>query len=428
MKILVIGGGGREHALAWRLRRSPSVEKVWCAPGNGGIAQDAECVPVNLASPTELAELAARLKADLTVVGPEQPLVLGVADEFARRGLRLVGPSQQCAQLEGSKIFAKQFLERHRIPTARMLAVCDTAADAYRALASVPWPLVMKADGLCAGKGVLVTGSQAEAKAFVESVMEKRTLGEGGKRMLFEEALQGQELSLIVLADGKHFIPLVPARDHKRALDHDQGPNTGGMGVYSVDTIISPELEHQILDTVVRPTFEGLAADGLTYRGFLYFGLILTPKGPKVLEFNCRLGDPETQAIVARMDFDLAKVLEATTEGALDKVRIAWKPGASLCVVMASGGYPGSYQVGKRIDGLAEAATIPSAVVFHAATQVRDSTYYTCSGRVLGVTASGPTLEAARAAAYQAVCKIRFEGAHYRKDIGMAYKVGATGD
>ena len=428
MKILVLGGGGREHALAWRLRRSPSVEKVWCAPGNGGIAQDAECVPANLGSPVELAELAARLGADLTVVGPEQPLVLGVADEFARRGLRLVGPSQRCAQLEGSKIFAKQFLERHRIPTARRLAVCETAADAYRAIDSARGPLVMKADGLCAGKGVLVTQSQAEARAFVESVMEKRTLGDGGSKMLLEEALQGQELSLIVLADGKHFVPLVPARDHKRAFDHDQGPNTGGMGAYSLDTLISSELQREILETVVRPTFEGLAADGLTYRGFLYFGLMLTLEGPKVLEFNCRLGDPETQAIVARMDFDLAEVLAATTEGTLDKARITWKPGASLCVVMASGGYPGSYQVGKKIEGLAEAARIPNAVVFHAATEARDSTYYTCSGRVLGVTASGPTLETARTAAYQAVCKIHFDGRHYRKDIGSAYRASASGD
>ena len=248
-------------------------------------------------------------------------------------------------------MFAKRFLDRHGIPTARMYAICDSAGDAYRALESVDWPVVMKADGLCGGKGVLVTGSRDEARAFVENVMEKRALGDGGKNILLEEALLGQELSLIVLADGKHFVPLVPARDHKRAMDHDQGPNTGGMGAYSTDSIISAELERQILDTVVRPTFDGLAADGLTYQGFLYFGLMLTPEGPKVLEFNCRLGDPETQAIVARMDFDLAEALAATTEGALDRVRFAWRPGASLCVVMASGGYPGSYEVGKRIEG-----------------------------------------------------------------------------
>ncbi len=428
MKILVIGGGGREHALAWCLRRCASVEKVWCAPGNGGIAQDAECVAANLADPAELAALATRLGADLTVVGPEQPLVLGVADEFARRGLRLLGPSQKCAQLEGSKIFAKRFLDRHKIPTARILAVCDSAHDAYRALESVEWPLVMKADGLCAGKGVLVTGSQNEAREFVESVMERRTLGEGGSRMLLEEALQGQELSLIVLADGKRFVPLVPARDHKRALDYDQGPNTGGMGAYSIDTIISRDVERQILDTIVRPTFEGLASDGLAYRGFLYFGLMLTPEGPKVLEFNCRLGDPETQAIVARADFDLGEALAAATEGALDQIRFAWTPGASLCVVMASGGYPGSYQVGKKIEGLEEAGRETNAVVFHAATEIKDGYYYTRSGRVLGVTAAGATLEAARSTAYEAVHKIHFDGEHYRGDIGMAYKASASGD
>jgi len=430
MKILVVGGGGREHALVWRLRRCASVEKVWCAPGNAGIAQDAQCVPGDAANVAGLADLAARLGVDMTVVGPEQPLVLGIADEFSRRGLRLVGPSQQCAQLEGSKVFAKRFLERHHIPTARMHAVCESATDAYRALESVEWPVVMKADGLCGGKGVLVTGSRDEARSFVEGVMEKRALGDGGSNMLLEEALRGQELSLIVLADGKRFVPLALARDHKRALDHDQGPNTGGMGAYSTDSIISAELERQILDTVVSPTFEGLAADGLTYRGFLYFGLMLTPDGPKVLEFNCRLGDPETQAIVARVDFDLAEALAATTEGALDRVHFVWRPGASLCVVMASGGYPGRYEVGKRIKGLEEAAKIPDAAVFHAATEMRDGEYYTCSGRVLGVTATGPTLEAARRIAYQAVCKIHFDGQHYRRDIGTATvkASGVTGD
>jgi phosphoribosylamine---glycine ligase len=428
MKILVIGGGGREHALAWRLRRSASVEKVWCAPGNGGIAQDAECVSANLGSPPELADLAARLSADLTVVGPEQPLVLGVADEFSRRGMRLVGPSQKCAQLEGSKIFAKEFLERHGIPTARRFAICESAQAAHRALESTPWPLVMKADGLCAGKGVLVTGSRDEARAFVENVMEKRALGEGGARMLLEEALQGQELSLIVLADGERFVSLVPARDHKRAFDYDQGPNTGGMGAFSTDEIMSSGLEQRILETVVRPTFDGLEADGLRYQGFLYFGLMLTPQGPKVLEFNCRLGDPETQAIVARMDFDLAEVLTAAAGGELDRIGLTWKPGASLCVVMASGGYPGSYQTGKEIGGLVEASNTPNTVVFHAATVERNGIYYTCSGRVLGVTAWGATLATARSSAYQAASRIHFDGEHHRNDIGMASKASATGD
>ena len=420
MKILVVGSGGREHALAWRLRRCASVQKVWCAPGNGGIAQDAECVPANINDTAGLADLAARLGADLTVVGPEQPLVLGVADEFSRRGLRLVGPSRQCAQLEGSKVFAKEFLERRRIPTARMYAACDSATDTFRALESIGWPVVMKADGLCGGKGVLVTGSRDEARGFIESVMERRELGVGGKVMLLEEALRGEELSLIVLADGEHFVPLAAARDHKRALDHDEGANTGGMGAYSTDGIISAEVERQIIDTVVRPTFEGLAADGLTYRGFLYFGLMLTREGPKVLEFNCRLGDPETQALVARMDFDLAEALAATTDGTLNRLQLQWRPGASLCVVMVSGGYPASCEVGKKIEGLVNAATTPSVAVFHAATEYKGGHYYTCSGRVLSVTAAGATLSAARDAAYEAASKIRFDGVRYRRDIGLA--------
>ena len=333
---------------------------------------------------------------------------------FRVEGCRLVGPRSNAPSSREAKSFAKRFLERHRIPTARMYAICESAGDAYRALESVDRPVVMKADGLCGGKGVLVTASRDEARAFVESVMEKRALGDGGKNMLARRGTAGAGALRIVLADGKHFVPLVPARDHKRALDHDQGPNTGGMGAYSTDSIIPAELERQILETVVKPTFDGLAADGLTYQGFLYFGLMLTPEGPKVLEFNCRLGDPETQAIVARMDFDLAEALAATTEGTLDRVRFAWRPGASLCVVMASGGYPGRYEVGKKIEGLAEAAKVPDAVVFHAATESRGGEYYTCSGRVLGVTATGPTLEAARRAAYQAVCKIQFDGKHYR--------------
>ena len=420
MKILVIGGGGREHALVWKLRQSPMVSKLWCAPGNGGISQDAECLLADTSDVAGLAQLAERLGADLTVVGPEQPLVLGIADEFARRGLRLVGPSRQCAQLEGSKIFAKEFLQRHRIPTATVHGAYDSAAEAQQGLASLRWPAVLKADGLCAGKGVLVAESSGEAADFIVRAMEKRELGDGGTRLLIEEALAGQELSFIVLSDGKHFVPLVPARDHKRAFDSDQGPNTGGMGAYSTDDILAVDLRQTILDTIVRPTMEGLARDGCVYRGFLYFGLMLTTSGPKVLEFNCRLGDPETQAIAPRMDFDLAEVLAASTEGTLDKVKIAWKPEASLCVVMASGGYPGSFEVGKRIDGLKEVGATAGVSVFHSGTRVKDGYYYTCSGRVLAVTAIGKGLDEARQKAYQAVRQIRFSGAHYRSDIAKA--------
>jgi phosphoribosylamine--glycine ligase len=428
MKILVIGGGGREHALAWKLRQSPSVEKLWCTPGNGGIAQVAECVPGDPGRVTELADLATKLGADLTIVGPEQPLVLGVADEFARRGLRLVGPHRAAAQLEGSKIFTKKFLARHDIPTARVYGMCDSTAEAYKAVEAANAPVVLKADGLCAGKGVLVTASQEEARSFIARVLENREFGEGGSRLLIEETLSGRELSYIVLTDGQHFVPLVPTRDHKRVFDADQGPNTGGMGAYSTDGIIPRDLEEHILQTIVRPTLRGLGKDGQVYQGFLYFGLMLTSAGPKVLEFNCRLGDPETQPIVARMDFDLAEAMAATADGHLDQVKIAWKPGASLCVVMASGGYPGKFETGCEITGLEQAAAVPGAMVFHAGTRKEDSKYYTCSGRVLGVTAAGPSLEAARATAYQSADKIRFSGAHYRTDIASPERAKVAGN
>jgi phosphoribosylamine---glycine ligase len=428
MKILVIGSGGREHALAWKLRQSPSVEKIWCTPGNGGITQVAECIPADAGRVTELADLAEKLQADLTVVGPELPLVAGVADEFSRRGLRLVGPRQSAARLEGSKIFTKEFLARHAIPTARVYGMCDSAAHACKIVADVNAPVVLKADGLCAGKGVLVTSSQDEARSFISRVLEQHEFGEGGSRLLIEEALSGRELSYIVLTDGRTFVPMAPTRDHKRVFDGDQGPNTGGMGAYSHDGIVPRELEERILDTIVRPTLSGLEKDGERYQGFLYFGLMLTSSGPQVLEFNCRLGDPETQPIVARMDFDLAEALSATADGRLDRVNMAWKPGASLCVVMASGGYPGDFERGCEIEGLDAAAAVPNAVVFHAGTKRQGNIYYTSSGRVLGVTATGASVEAADSTAYQAVSKISFNGAHYRTDIASAERARVAGD
>jgi phosphoribosylamine--glycine ligase len=429
MKILVIGSGGREHALAWKLRQSPAVTALWCAPGNAGIAQVAECVPNAGTGVQELAELAASLQVDLTVVGPELPLVSGIADEFTRRGLRLIGPSRQAAQLEGSKIFAKQFLLRHGIPTASVHGMHDSAADARATVGALEGPIVLKADGLCAGKGVLVTSAPAEAYAFIARAMERHEFGVGGNRLLIEEALPGTELSYIVITDGRTIAPLVATRDHKRVFDGDKGPNTGGMGAYSMDGIVQPGLEEQILSTIVRPTFEGLARDGQTYQGFLYFGLMLTAAGPKVLEFNCRLGDPETQAIVARMDFDLADVFCAMADGALDQARLKWRPGASVCVVMASKGYPEEYERDKEISGLDEAAMELDVVVFHAGSRKEGDNYYTCSGRVLGVTAAAPTIDLARQTAYKAVKKIHFDGAHYRSDIAaVAERARVAGD
>ena len=377
MKILVIGGGGREHALAWKLRQSPVVEKLWCVPGNGGIAQVAECVPGDPGRVNDLADLAARLGADLTVVGPDLPVSLGIADEFARRRLRAIAPSRKAAQLEGSKIFAKEFMARHSIPTGRIYGVCDSADSAYKAVAGASRTLVLKADGLCAGKGVLVTSSQDEARAFIARVMESREFGESGARLLIEEALTGPELSYMVLADGEHFVSLAPSRDHKRVFDADRGPNTGGMGAYSSDDMLTADLEARILQTIVRPALAGIAREAQPYQGFLYCGLMLTPSGPKVLEFNCRLGDPETQPLMARMECDLAEVLSATADGRLNPARVSWKPGASLCVVMASAGYPGKFETGHEITGLDQAEAIPGVTVFHAGTKQEGSKYYT---------------------------------------------------
>lgn len=418
MKILVIGGGGREHAIAWKLRQNAAVEKIWCAPGNGGISQDAECVPLDLNDVKAAADLATELGADLTIVGPELPLVRGIADEFAKRGLALLGPSQKAARLEGSKVFAKQFMERHRIPTPSVYGIFDSPIDAYTSLCSVDWPLVIKADGLCAGKGVLVTSSPDEANAFIDRLMEKNEFDEAGKTILLEEGLAGQEVSYIILTDGKNFVSLAPARDHKRAFDNDQGPNTGGMGAYSTPSILAADLEEKIIETIVKPTLAGLQKDGLAYRGFLYFGLMLTPSGPKVLEYNCRLGDPETQAILLRADFDLAQVCADAARGQLGQIQTRSSDGASVCIVIASGGYPENPQTGKAISGLDAAARVSGAVVFHAGTRRDGDNYYTSGGRVLGVTATGSDLAAACHTAYDAASKIKIDGSFYRKDVG----------
>lgn len=418
MKILVIGGGGREHALAWKLKQSHSVEAIWCAPGNDGIAQDLECVPLNLKDVRAAADLAAKLGADLTVVGPELPLTLGIADQFASRGLALLGPTRTAAQLEGSKIFAKRFLDRHKIPTAAVLGIYSSPEEAHAALASTKWPLVIKADGLCAGKGVLVTDSRFEASQFIHRLMSSSEFGEAGKQVLIEEGLAGDELSYIVFTDGTNFIPMPPARDHKRAYDDDRGPNTGGMGAYSTDSILPPALESEIVRTVVQPTLAGLRAEGIPYRGFLYFGLMLTADGPKVLEYNCRLGDPETEAVLPRADFDLARACQAAATGTLAGFDAKWHRGASVCVVIASEGYPANPKTDVPIHGLDEAARVPAAVVFHAGTRKDGSVFRTTGGRVLIVSARGDDLEHACRTAYAATDKIRIEGSFYRRDIG----------
>ncbi len=422
MKILVIGGGGREHALVWRLRHSSSVDKIYCAPGNGGIERDAECLPLNLRDPVAAADLAAKLGVDLTIVGPELPLVSGIADEFASRSLKILGPVRAAAQLEGSKVFAKQFMEKHGIPAATTYGIFDSPVDVYAELCAVDWPLVIKADGLCAGKGVLVTSSPDEATAFVDRVMDRREFGDAGRRVILEEGLSGEELSYIILTDGKDFIPMAPTRDYKRALDGDAGSNTGGMGAYSSDDILPKALENQIVDTVVGPTLDGLAKDGVPYRGFLYFGLMLTSDGPKVLEYNCRLGDPETEVIMLRADFDLAAACLAAADGDLKTVTPKWSRDPAVCVVMASEGYPGNPRTGVPIDGLETDGGQGGTVVFHAGTKRAGSEYYTTGGRVLMVSSSGATIAEARERSYDAVRRIRFEGAHYRTDIAAERK------
>jgi phosphoribosylamine--glycine ligase len=422
MKILVVGGGGREHALVWRMRHSAIVEKCWCAPGNGGVASEAECVSVDVGDVHGLTALAEKLRPDLTVVGPELPLIHGLGDVFRARGWPIVAPSMQAAQLEGSKIFSKDFLERHNLPTAKLYGAYDVASEAYAALELVSWPLVIKADGLCAGKGVLVANDKREARDFIARAMEQGELGAGGKRILLEEALAGEELSFILLTDGYRYAPLVPTRDHKRAHDDDLGPNTGGMGAYSTDDLLPLDLRETIVNAIVEPTMHGLAADGIRYQGFLYIGLMLTNAGPKILEYNCRLGDPEAQAIIARMDFDLAEVLADVAAARLNPAKLKWRPGASVCLVLASAGYPGKFEIGKPISGLAEADRESHVKVLHAGTACQStdqtSALVTNGGRVLGVTAAGPTLDSALADAYQAASKIHFEGMHYRKDIG----------
>jgi phosphoribosylamine---glycine ligase len=418
VNILVVGGGGREHAMIWRLRQSPNVGKIWCAPGNGGIASLAECLSVKADDIPGIVSLAEQLRPDLTVVGPEAPLVAGLRNKFECRRMRLVGPSQRDARLEGSKIYAKQFMDRYGIPTPTLYGDFESPLEAIRALDAVDWPVVVKADGLCAGKGVLVAETRAEAEAFIRRVMQKHELGAGGSRVVLEHAVKGEELSYIVLTDGRSFIPMAPTRDHKRIFDGDRGPNTGGMGAYTMDGMISPKYESVIIEGIVRPTIAGLSEEGIPYAGFLYFGLMLTARGPVVLEYNCRLGDPETQPIMMRMDFDLAAAFDAVASRKLDRIKAAWKPGASVCVVMASRGYPETFEAGQAITGIEDAEATPDVTVFHAGTKCDDDCVVTNGGRVLGVTASADSLPQAIQKAYAATSKIHFDGAQYRSDIG----------
>jgi phosphoribosylamine---glycine ligase len=419
MRVLVVGNGGREHALVWKLQQSPSVKEIFCAPGNPGIRELADCVTIESYNTVELADFAQGLSMDLTVVGPELPLNLGIVDEFQKRGLSIFGPTAGAAQLESSKVFAKEFMHKHNIPTGRF-QIANGAEDAERLIRSgeFKFPVVLKADGLAGGKGVIICKNKKEADEAIDYMMRERKFGNAGDRIVIEEFLKGQEVSFQVISDGRRVLPLATSQDHKRLLDADDGPNTGGMGAYSPAIFITKELHLQIMDEIILPAISGMAESGRSYLGVLYAGLMLTEDGPKVLEFNCRFGDPETQSMMPRMDCDLAEVIFAAAQGRLDDARVEWKKEATICVVITSDGYPGSFETGKEIKGIKDAQKLENVVVFQAGTQEIDGRLETAGGRVLGVTASHPNLSSAYELAYEAVSRIHFDGMCYRKDIG----------
>ena len=420
MKALIIGSGGREHAIAWKLRQSAHVTELYAAPGNAGIATIAKCLPVDINNPANIAELAKSLAIELTVIGPEAPLVAGVAESFEGLGLRMLGPSSLAARLEGSKIFAKQFMQRHSIPTARF-SICDSPQSASDEFRRYDLPLVVKADGLAAGKGVRIINTRDEFDEAIRAIMLDRVFGDAGRRVVIENCLVGREASVMLFTDGRDYKILAPARDYKRVFDADEGPNTGGMGSYSVPGLIEPPTLRRIEDEIIAPTLIAMSAEGTPFSGILYVGLMLTPDGPQVIEYNARLGDPETQAIVMRLESDLVEVAEAILGLEIGSQPVVWSDESSVCVVAASGGYPGDFQKGKPISGLDDVQEGPDLVVFHAGTgSGADGGVITTGGRVLGITARGNDLAQARTRAYGAVSKIHFEGMHFRKDIAAA--------
>ncbi|SMO40837.1 phosphoribosylamine--glycine ligase [Balnearium lithotrophicum] len=417
MKVLIVGSGGREHALAWKVSQSPKVKEVIAAPGNPGIEKIGRCVDIKPTDVEGLAEFAQKEKIDLTIVGPEAPLVAGIVDEFESRGLRIFGPSKAAAKLEGSKVFAKEMMRKYGVPTAEF-QVFDNPEEAKRYVREKGVPIVVKADGLAAGKGVVVAKTVEEAIEAIDRIMVEKVFGESGNRVVIEECLEGEEASYLVITDGKNFVPLATAQDHKAVFDGDEGPNTGGMGAYSPAPVLSEDMEREVQERVIKPILEGMRREGAPFKGVLYAGLMITEKGPMVLEFNVRFGDPEAQALMRRLEDDLVDVSLSSIEGNLVE-ELHWKPETSICVVLASKGYPGRYEKGKEITGIEEAEKVPTVVVFHAGTAVKDGKLVTNGGRVLNVTALGRDIVEARERAYRAIEKIHFEGMHYRKDIGM---------
>ncbi len=417
MKILVIGSGGREHALVWKISQSPLVEKIFCAPGSAGIGELAQCVSVSPEQIEKLADFCAAEKVDLTVVGPELSLTLGIADLFEQRGLRVFGPNKAAARLEGSKAFAKEILYENHIPTAAFGTFTNVAA-AKKYIAEHPPPHVVKADGLAAGKGVLICETREETEGAVDEILIRKAFGQAGEKIVIEEFLDGEEASFMILTDGEQILPLASSQDHKRVFDHDQGPNTGGMGAYSPAPVVTPAVHERILAEILRPLLAGLKKRGIRYRGVIYVGLMITRDGPKVLEFNARFGDPECQPIMMRLKSDLVPLLEATIDGKLARVAPEWHDDAAVCVVLCAGGYPGSYTKGKEIRGLDELHDWQRGFVFHAGTAKENGRWITAGGRVLGVTARGRNIADAVAEVYNAVKLISWDGLHFRTDIG----------
>jgi phosphoribosylamine--glycine ligase len=417
MKVLVVGGGGREHALIWKIAQSSGVRKIYCAPGNAGIVQMAECLPISADDVKGLAAWAEKEKIDLTVVGPEAPLTLGIVEDFRARGLRIFGPSRKAAEIEGSKAFTKELMKKYGIPTGESETFTDPGA-AVRYVKAKGAPLVVKADGLAAGKGVIICRKVEEALSAVELILVQKAFGAAGAKVVVEEFLEGEEASFLAFTDGENVLPLPTSQDHKAIYDNDQGPNTGGMGAYSPAPVVSEKIHREVMEKIMIPTVRGMAKEGREYQGVLYAGLMIKDEKARVLEFNARFGDPEAQPLLMRMKSDLIPVLEATIDKKLAGQKIQWEERPSVCVVMASGGYPGSYEKGKPISGLRDAAKVRDAFVFHAGTALKGGRVVTNGGRVLGVTALGSGIQEAIQTAYEAVAKISWEGVYYRKDIG----------
>ena len=416
MKVLVIGGGGREHALVWKITQSPKVSKIYCAPGNAGISQLAQRIDINADNIEGLVDFAQKEKIDLTVVGPELALSKGIVNEFNRKGLRIFGPSKKATEIESSKVFSKYLMKKYNIPTATY-EVFQNSEKAFDYIKQQTFPLVIKADGLAAGKGVFIVKDLVQARDALDALMEEKKFGEAGRQVVIEEFLEGEEVSILAFCDGKTVVPMVSSQDHKKIFDNDRGPNTGGMGAYSPVPFCNHKSEEMVLQKILIPVIKGLQKEDREYKGVIYAGLVLTKEGPKVLEFNARFGDPETQAVLPRLETDLIEILLAVVEGNLSKVNIKWKDKAAVCVILASGGYPGKYQKGKVIYGFEKLENKKDIIVFHAGTKLQEGKIVTAGGRVLGVTAWDDTISKAKDKAYEGVEKIYFKNMYYRKDI-----------